>query len=131
MATIDQRIKLARQRMDLSKSALSRILGVTPTSCISWELPEADRNSARPNVENLTHLAVVCSVRFDWLANGTGAMTYDGEKTAAAGDPVIRKKQLPPDQRLLLDLFKHLPPGKQDAVMELLNDLRAKRKADS
>jgi len=131
MVAIDQRIKLARQRMGLSKSALSRILGVTPTSCISWELPESDRNSARPNVENLTHLAVVCSVRFDWLANGSGAMTYDGDKAAAAGDPVIRKKQLPPDQRLLLELFKHLPPGKQDAVMELLNDLRAKRGADS
>ena len=131
MVAIDQRIKLARQRMGLSKSALSRILGVTPTSCISWELPESDRNSARPNVENLTRLAVVCNVRFDWLANGSGAMTYDGDKAAVAGDPVIRKKQLPPDQRLLLDLFKHLPPGKQDAVMELLNDMRAKRGPDT
>lgn len=122
MSSLDQRIRLARQRTGLSKSALARMLGVTPTSCISWELPDSDRNSACPNVDNLTRLAVVFDVRFEWLAGGKGAMTYDGNSDA----PPVRNRELPPDQSLLLDLFRRLPPGKQDAVIELLKDLRAK-----
>lgn len=125
MVSMDQRIKIARQRMGLNKSALSRILGVTPTSCISWELPDSDRNSARPNVENLTRLAVVFNVRFEWLATGSGPMTYDGEQASDGVEPTIRKGQLPPDQRLLLDLFTRLSPDKQDAVIALLKDLRS------
>lgn len=122
MSNLDERIRLARQRAGLSKSGLARLLGVTPTSCISWELPESDRNSARPNVDNLTRLAVVFDVRFEWLAGGKGAMTYDGSSDASP----VRQRELPPDQSLLLDLFRRLSPAKQDAVIELLKDLRTK-----
>lgn len=112
--------------MGLSKSALSRILGVTPTSCISWELPPSDRNSACPNVDNMTRLAVVFNVRFDWLANGRGPMTYGPDDADGGNEPVALKGQLPPDQRELLKLFRSLPEGKQDAVMALIKDLHTK-----
>lgn len=112
--------------MGLSKSALSRILGVTPTSCISWELPPSDRNSACPNVDNMTRLAVVFNVRFDWLANGRGPMTYGPDDADGGGEPVVLKGQLPPDQRELLNLFRGLSESKQDAVMTLIKDLQNK-----
>ena len=124
--SIDERIRIGRQRMGLTKSALSRILGVTPTSCISWELPPSDRNSACPNVDNMTRLAVVFNVRFDWLANGRGPMTYGPEDTGTDSEPKVLKGQLPPDQRELLDLFSGLSTTKQDAVMTLIKDLQDK-----
>jgi len=111
--------------MGLSKSGLARMLGVTPTSCISWELPEQDRNSARPNVDNLTRLAVVFNVRFDWLANGRGSMTYDNDKGDDSGEPLVANGELPPDQQELLSLFRCLPAGKQSAVMTLVKDLQS------
>ena len=128
---IDERIKQGRQRMGLSKSALARILGVTPTSCISWELPDSDRNSARPNVDNLTRLAVVFNVRFDWLANGRGPMTYAANDDANSSEPVVLKGQLPPDQEELLELFSSLPAAKQNAVMTLVKGLQSDSSTDS
>jgi len=124
--SIDERIRHGRQRMGLSKSALSRILGVTPTSCISWELPQSDRNSACPNVDNMTRLAVVFNVRFDWLANGRGPMSYGPDDAEGGREQVVLKGQLPPDQRELLQLFRGLASDKQDAVMTLIKGLRSK-----
>ncbi len=122
MTSMDERIKLARQRMGLSKSALARLLSVTPTSCISWELPEQDRNAAHPNVDNLTRLAVVCNIRFDWLANGQGPMTYMSDGPDAP-ERLAEPNLLPPDQQELIDLFSQLPTAKRKAVMELLKNL--------
>ena len=127
--SIDERIKQGRQRIGLSKSALARILGVTPTSCISWELPPSDRNSACPNVDNMTRLAVVFNVRFDWLANGRGPMSYAPDDGDGEQEPVVHKGQLPPDQRELLALFCDLPTDKQDAVITLIKDLRGKSRS--
>jgi len=110
--------------MGLSKSALARLLGVTPTSCISWELPESDRNSARPNVDNLTRIAVVFNVRFDWLANGHGPMTFTADEPGDGNDSAVMKGHLPSDQQELLDLFESLPSGKQKAVMTLVKDMQ-------
>jgi len=117
--------------MGLSKSGLARILGVTPTSCISWELSEQDRNSARPNVDNLTRLAVVFNVRFDWLANGRGEMTYANSGAHDSSEPLVGSGDLPPDQQELLNLFRCLPAGKQNAVMTLVKDLQSSVKKDA
>jgi hypothetical protein len=74
----------------------------------------------------MTRLAVVFNVRFDWLANGRGPMTYGPDDAGADREPVVLKGQLPPDQRELLDLFRHLSSTKQDAVMTLIKDLQNK-----
>jgi transcriptional regulator with XRE-family HTH domain len=122
---MNDRIKQARQRMGLSKSALSRLLGVTPTSCISWELPEDDRNAASPNVDNLTRLAVVFNVRLDWLVNGQGAMTYTDDSADSGAEPDPRAGLLPSDQQELVDLYGRLAADKRTAVMELLKGLQS------
>jgi transcriptional regulator with XRE-family HTH domain len=119
------RIKSARERIGLSKSELGRLVGVTPTSCISWELPSGDRNSARPSVENLAKLAIVLNVRFDWLATGRGSMTYSPGVQEETPPYAACEDFLPSDQRALLKAYLRLPARKRKALIELLEGLGA------
>ncbi len=47
-------------------------VGVTKSACGQWE-----RGVTTPNVENLSRLAIILNVRFEWLATGRGEMDID------------------------------------------------------
>lgn len=115
------RIRYARERIGLSRADVAKAVAVSPTSCISWELPPDNRNATRPNVDNLTTLAVALQVRFEWLATGHGAPDLD--TTADPPDYGPRRERMPDDQRELLSAFAALPVRKRRSLLQLLDGL--------
>jgi len=68
---IAQRIKLARKQKGLTQLELSDLVGVTKGACGQWEV-----GMTTPTVENLSRLATILDVNFEWLATGRGEMDY-------------------------------------------------------
>lgn len=130
-----ERISLARKQGGFSKSELARVLGVTPTSCNSWELPPNHRNSSRPSVANLAKLASVLNVRFEWLATGRGDVharplewpsVRGREDGVEAVDPVTRVDGLSPDERRLLDIYLRLSASQRKLLLTFVRMVGAR-----
>jgi transcriptional regulator with XRE-family HTH domain len=117
------RILEARKGAEFSKTELARVLGVSPTSCISWELPPDNRNATRPSVDNLVKLAVVLNVRFEWLATGRGPRHFDAASQNNRPDYGPGGAFMSEDQRALLAAYASLPANKRRALLELVGSL--------
>ena len=111
MKTIGLRIKMAREIRGLSPSGLARRIGVRPASCSHWESCRSD-----PSITNLSKLAVILDVDFDWLATGRGNMQY-GEGLRASPYPA---EIIPPDQQELLAAYQRLKPRRQKELLDFL-----------
>ena len=68
--TLPTRIRFARTLAKLTQQALAAKLGVRRTAIAQWE----QVSGTRPSMNNLTQLAILTEVRFEWLATGRGAM---------------------------------------------------------
>ena len=113
---MNDRISLARKEAGFNKSELARNLDVTPTSCSSWELPASNRNNSRPSVSNLSRLALILNVRFEWLATGRGpmALTPTGNH--------LQKSHASDAERAesLLSLYRMLPAGQRSSMLDFI-----------
>lgn len=120
---IGDRIKLAREAADISKSELARRIGVHPSACIQWESPEG----THPKVEHLSALAVVLNVGFEWLATGRGEMRRDAgvrDERPSYGRTESRTNS---DEARLLALFRKLSAREKTSVLDLLESFAAEQ----
>lgn len=110
--TIAARIKKSRDQKGFSQSKLAEMVKVTRSSCSHWE-----QGLTTPSIENLSALARVLEVRFEWLATGRGEMMFsidhsgEGERESLAG------------QKELLTLFHGLSNSQREAILNLLREI--------
>ncbi|PPU94876.1 helix-turn-helix domain-containing protein [Xanthomonas albilineans] len=106
MASIAERIRLARNDRGLSQTELSRLLGVNRATVGHWESGE----SFAPNLQHLHSLSLVLEVTIDWLTSGD-------EEASRAASPNTSRSHL---EGRMLDLSKHLPVSFLASVVALL-----------
>jgi len=65
--SIAERILFSRKQKKFTQDELAKLIGVSKSACGQWE-----RGLTTPSVENLSRLAIVLEVQFEWLATGRG-----------------------------------------------------------
>ncbi|MDQ6987514.1 MAG: helix-turn-helix domain-containing protein [Mariprofundaceae bacterium] len=115
---IAQRITLARKTKGFSQVQLAAMLGVSRGACGQWE-----RGVTAPSVVNLSRLAWVLDVRFEWVATGRGEMLYDAcaQETETAHNQ--SKDFIPVDQKEVMQIYSGLPGKRKSALLAFLRTL--------
>lgn len=107
-----------RTAMELSGNLrqvnLARAMGLRASSVSLWL---SGRN--RPDVENLSKLARILDVSFEWLATGRGPMRYESTSVGEQQTP----STLTAEQLELLALFSRLVPHKKKALIDFLKKI--------
>ncbi len=105
---IGKRVRQSREGAGLTQSELARRTGVRPSAVSQWESPQG----TVPSVENLTRIASITCVKFEWLATGRGPQkdAHTGEAPAVALDVYAQ------------DLF-------EERVLHLVRSLNARKRA--
>lgn len=112
--SIGERIQQARRCRGYSQSQLANMVGVTRGACGQWE-----REISSPSIENLSQLALMLDVAFEWLATGRGEMALSHAVREAPAS-YVRKPVLSHQQRQLLAGFALLSENKQEALVKFL-----------
>ena len=112
---IGKRIKLARQLRKKSQSWLSQEIGVTQSSISEWETGNTD-----PTTDNLSRVATVLNVNFEWLAKGTGTMEGANDESTTLAEPRTPYEIYSTEQRELMTLFEKLPKNKRKVLMDFM-----------
>ena len=115
---IGNRIKLARKARKKSQEWLAEEIGVRQTSVSAWE-----RGSSDPATENMSRVAQVLDVSFEWLATGKGEMevVYQPVRINTA-EPLPKYEIYSEEQREFLALFDKLPRGKREVLLTFMRD---------
>ncbi|WP_158300744.1 helix-turn-helix domain-containing protein [Chromobacterium sp. ATCC 53434] len=108
-----QRIKMARRARKRSQDWLGAEVGVNQSSVSQWE-----HGQTEPTSENLSRIADVLRISYEWLATGRGEM----ELSFSPVELHIAEPLLDDDQRELLALFEQLPRGKRSILMQFMRD---------
>lgn len=112
--SIGERIQYARSHRGYSQVQLANMIGVTRGACGQWE-----RGISSPNIENLSRLALILNVAFEWLATGRGQMEPRGRVTETQAN-YANQQVLSDQQRELLAGFARLSQNKRDALVRFL-----------
>ena len=115
---IAERIHQARTRQGYSQSQLASMVGVTRGACGQWE-----RGISSPSIENLSQLAIMLDVSFEWLATGRGEMAGENAIMEPAATRYGHKPGLTDEQRELLACYGRLSAPKQQALIRFLQTL--------
>ena len=111
---LDDRIRSARIRAELSKAELARRVGVSPSAVVQWEHPSGSGPSAR----HLATIAQCTGVAFEWLATGRGPARVSDTDGPPAIDPTSIAVTL--FEERLLDVARKLPSHRHEALIEFL-----------
>lgn len=113
------RIRRCRCIAALTQSQLAEQVGVKRSAVAQWESEEG----THPNIEHLTHIAMVTGVGFEWLATGRGPV----RPTALDEVPVLMISDCAQDEveSQVLALIRKLPSKKQEVACKLLAALIA------
>lgn len=115
---IGNRIKLARKARKKSQEWLAEEIGVRQTSVSAWE-----RGSSDPATENMSRVAQVLDVSFEWLATGKGEMEMQYRPVAMkTAEPMAIYPSYSEEQREFLALFDKLPRGKREVLLTFMRD---------
>ncbi len=142
--TLGEKLKLARNQMELSQEGLAQKLRVSRSAVAKWET-----DKGIPDVENLRALAELLNVSVDYLLSeddgswknilkeNVDLSLYDGKGTREKKDavvkekfpdaeiiPLIAKEKLTKGQRIfdnLLGIFTDTPFGTADVFNEIKN----------
>lgn len=115
---IGNRIKLARKARKKSQEWLAEEIGVRQTSVSAWE-----RGSSDPATENMSRVAQVLDVSFEWLATGKGEMEIQYRPVAMkTAEPMPIYSSYSEEQREFLALFDKLPRGKREVLLTFMRD---------
>ncbi|WP_374708403.1 helix-turn-helix domain-containing protein [Chitinimonas sp. BJYL2] len=106
------RITHAREFAGFSKAEFARRMAVSAPTVTNWE---ADK--IRPDTDNLSQIAVLCGVSFEWLATGRGGMRFD---TPSVREPTKEYEALPADESCLLTIYRKLPAARRRALLTFL-----------
>lgn len=101
---LGDRLRAARDRVELTQEAAADILGITHAAIGSWE-----RREAIPTLENLVACATAYSASLDWLVHGMG---YNFDERVAALHPTLRDPLIDRIAKEIADaerLMKQLP----------------------
>lgn len=124
---IGSRIRSARKRRARSQKWLADQVGVSQPSVSDWESGNTD-----PTTDNMSAIARVLEVGYDWLATGRGEMEYS---SVAAAPPIVQaspEDRVPPPQpdpvpaptreelSQLTSIFKRLSLSQRAAVLSFL-----------
>lgn len=107
---IGNRIKAARIFKKHSQAWLAEEVGVTQPSVQHWEAGKAE-----PTTNNLSLIAQALSVRFEWLATGSGEML-----PSPSSEAENLRTWHSPDEVEILELLKQLPKGKRQSLIHFL-----------
>ena len=124
---MQERIRRARRRAELSQAELARRIKVQRSAVSNWE----SASEILPSMQNLVGIAKVCKVSLEWLGTGRGGMSKDPEVLAdiAAADAELVDAH---EERDLLAAFRNLPRRSQHLVIELVQAMQTgKRKGSS
>ena len=124
---MQERIRRARRRAELSQAELARRIKVQRSAVSNWE----SASEILPSMQNLFGIAKVCKVSLEWLGTGRGGMSKDPEVLAdiAAADAELVDGH---EERDLLAAFRNLPRRSQHLVIELVQAMQTgKRKGSS
>ena len=112
---MQERIRRARRRAELSQAELARRIKVQRSAVSNWE----SASEILPSMQNLIGIAKVCKVSLEWLGTGRGGMSKDPEVLAdiAAADAELVDAH---EERDLLAAFRNLPRRSQHLVIELV-----------
>lgn len=110
------RIRSLREETGLSAAALARELGVTRSAVGQWE-----GGFTSPSLENLSALAVLGDVNFEWLATGRGPRRHGAVKEGRRSYPEAAVARDREERRLLLR-FRELPARRRKALLDMLDD---------
>lgn len=110
---MENRIKAARKVLGWSQADLARRMFVSQPSVAAWEL-----GSKAPHTKNLTRLAVLLGVSFEWLTTGRGEMhPPHGASTFNPDDWML------PEEHQLLSCYSRLKPQQRTALLGFLESL--------
>ncbi|OQS32469.1 helix-turn-helix domain-containing protein [Chromobacterium haemolyticum] len=111
---IGSRIKAARKARKRSQEWLASETGVNQSSVSQWE-----KGLTEPATNNLSRIAQVLRISYDWLATGRGDMELSYTPVAASvAEP------MPVDQDLaeLVALFEQLPRARRQTLLQFMRD---------
>lgn len=111
------RIKEARKLRNRSQKWLAEEVGVTQPSVSDWE-----KGTSSPSTANLSAIASLLDVNFEWLASGRGPR----ESIVYAPVEVLvvepGQQDLDEEEKELLDLFRKLPKSRRSLLMTFVRD---------
>ncbi len=109
---MEERIKAARKAMQWSQADLARRMFVTQPSVADWE-----SGRKAPHTKNLTRLAILLGVSFEWLTTGRGVMlsvNLQGVREPSPDDWML------PEEHRLLSEYARLKPKQRAALLDFL-----------
>jgi transcriptional regulator with XRE-family HTH domain len=111
------RIRCARTFAKLTQTELAAKLGVRRTAVAQWEQVVGTKQTMR----NLTQLAIVTEVRFEWLATGRGPIRL-GELHS---EPAAVMSEFAHDilESRLLNAIRRLSMHKREVIVEMVEGL--------
>lgn len=118
---IGMRIRQARRNTKLSQSELAELLSVQRSAVSNWE----STAGTLPSTSNLIAIARNCSVSVEWLVTGLGTMRMAGSDDVPAADAELVEQ---PHERELLERFREFSPKGQQAILDLMRELKTARR---
>lgn len=118
MKTATNRVRQARRLANLSQQELAMKVGVHRSAVAQWE----QAGGCHPTVENLTRIAAVTTVQFEWLATGRGRMKYVSDLIPGNETPALLLEYAAHSEtevRALVAL-RHLDVPSALAIVEML-----------
>lgn len=127
--TLPDRIRLARQRAQLSQKALGKLLGISSQSVNQWEA-----GTTKPSRQHLIKISTFTNVELGWLMTGEGLQE---QKVNASLDAVVHSGRFVPMVSVNEALsrtapnpnsekyYAHFPCGNNAFIISLPNDSNA------
>jgi transcriptional regulator with XRE-family HTH domain len=116
------RIRQARNKVELSQTALAKSLQVHRSAVSNWESP----TGSLPTLENLMRIAHLTIVNFEWLATGRGRMHHVLDESDI---PVLQTEYFARDwyEERLLKEYRDLPAPAQKALLNFLEAIKRRK----
>lgn len=115
---IGNRIKSARTFRKRSQRWLAEEIGVNQSSVTQWETGKTD-----PTTENLSRIAQVLDINFEWLAKGNGAVVGTSiPATVILSEPLPEMNSYSDEQREFLRMFEALPKSKREVLLTFMRE---------
>ncbi|QZA80871.1 helix-turn-helix domain-containing protein [Deefgea piscis] len=106
---IGDRILKSRKTRKLTQVQLAEMIGIKQSSVSAWERGDAD-----PSTDNLSSLAALLRISYEWLATGRGEME-SSYQTVKVEEPTLETE--------LIAAFRELSWAHQQALVEYIKKL--------
>jgi transcriptional regulator with XRE-family HTH domain len=103
----------------MSQSDLGTAIGVNRSAVAQWE----SRDGSRPTSENLSRIAVITSVQFEWLATGRGRMLPIGEDESEVSALMLRVHAHDEVEERILKALRKLEYWQSVVIAEMIEAL--------